>query len=215
MPISVVLFDLDNTLYSRHNGVHTELEQHMDAYVAKALNLDVVEAHRVRKRMYERYGTTLRGMLEEYQINPEDYLAYVHNLALDRYLRPDAELDRLIGGLHSQLAIFTNSPGEHARRVLHGLGLTHHFPQIFDLRFFEFRSKPDPFGYQRALDLLGVDGRDVALVEDSARNLEPARALGMTTILVREPPASGPPPAADLVVEDVYQAVRGLLDMGA
>lgn len=215
MPISVVLFDLDNTLYSRHNGVHAELEQHMDTYVARSLKLDTTAAHTIRKRLYERYGTTLRGMMEEYHIDAEEYLAFVHNIALERYLRPDAELDQLIGALQAQRVIFTNSPSEHAQRVLTALGLRHHFPQIFDLRFFEFRSKPDPFGYRRALDLLGVEGHTVALVEDSPRNLAPARELGMRTILVCEPPLTGASAEADLVVTDVYQAIHGLLEWGA
>ena len=52
------------------------------------------------------------------------------------------------------------------------------------MRAVNFVSKPDPRAYERILDLIGARGDECVLIEDNARNLRPAKALGMTTILV-------------------------------
>ncbi len=34
----------------------------------------------MQKDYYKRYGTTLRGLMEEHGIAPDDFLAYVHDI---------------------------------------------------------------------------------------------------------------------------------------
>jgi putative hydrolase of the HAD superfamily len=55
-----------------------------------------------------------------------------------------------------------------------------------DVRDMEYESKPQPAAYQRICDLLGVRPEECLIVEDNVRNLQPAKALGMTTVLVRD-----------------------------
>ena len=207
MAISTVLFDLDNTLYPATSGVMTGVDGRISAYVQKLLGLNEAEARVIQKRYYGDYGTTLGGLLQHHQVDAEDYLHYVHDFALETLLAADAELDRLLGDLPATKAVFTNSPTEYARRVLAALGIEQHFTHIFDVRFAEFKPKPDPLVYQRVIDALGADARASILVEDTPKNLPPARALGMTTILVGEPR----PDFAGLIdytVPDVLEAVR-------
>jgi putative hydrolase of the HAD superfamily len=120
-------------------------------------------------------------------------------------LKLDAELDAALARLPAVKAIFTNSPREHAERVLKAMGLAHHFEHIFDLRYFNFVAKPDPACYQHVLDILGVDGAEALLLEDTPRNLRPAKALSMTTILIGDECVDCD--AADYQVEDVQQAL--------
>ena len=118
----------------------------------------------------------------------------------------------LLSRLQATKAIFTNSPAGYARRVLQVLGIERHFSHIFDIRFSGFQPKPDPAVYQSVLDALNVAGHEALLVEDTAKNLAPARALGMTTILIGE--ASPDSTAlADYVVPDVLAAIRVALEL--
>jgi putative hydrolase of the HAD superfamily len=212
MPIAAVLFDLDNTIYPASSGLMGGIDVRINAYVKNLLGLDDAEALRIRKQYYAEYGTTLNGLQRHHAVDPEHYLEFVHDVAIESFLAADAELDHLLGELHATKAIFTNSPDGYARRVLQVLGIERHFAQIFDIRFSGFLPKPDPAVYQSVLDTLGVAGPTAVLVEDTAKNLAPARALGMTTILLGE---SAPEAAAlaDYVVTDVLAAIRVALDL--
>ncbi|HEX5691775.1 MAG TPA: HAD-IA family hydrolase, partial [Roseiflexaceae bacterium] len=160
------------------------------------------------------YGTTLRGLQQHHTVDVEDYLAYVHDLALESFLASDAELDRLLSEIRALKAVFTNAPGDYARRVLTILGIERHFEQIFDIRFHAFEPKPEPAVYQRVLDALGVPAAETVFLEDTPKNLLPARALGMHTILIGadETPAAD---FADHVVPDILAALRIVLDLEA
>ena len=119
-----------------------------------------------------------------------------------------------LGEVDAVKAIFTNAPGDYARRVLAALGIERHFEHMFDIRFHTFRPKPDPAAYERVLATLGVVGAEVAFLEDTACNLLPARALGMTTILVGDMPRQGEV-AADHVAPDILAALRFVLELQA
>ena len=74
------IFDLDNTLYPRHTNLFAQVDTRIRDYVQRLLKVDAEEAHRIQKDYYRRYGTTLRGLMEERGIQPDDFLAYVHDI---------------------------------------------------------------------------------------------------------------------------------------
>ena len=207
MAIRAVLFDLDNTIYPASSGLMQGIDQRIGEFVQQSLGLSEAESLRLRRRYYAEFGTTLRGLQKHHDhIEAESYLEYVHDLALDALLVSDERLDTNLAALRVRKAIFTNSPREHAERVLQALGIAHHFERIFDLRFFEFVCKPEPSCYSRVLQELGVAGDETMLIEDTVVNLPPARELGMTTILIDE--HEQPNPLADYVVSDIVAAVE-------
>ena len=207
MPLSAVLFDLDNTIYPASSGVMKSVDVRITEYVRNLLGIDIQQAQELRRHYYLTYGTTLNGLQCHHDVDAEHYLGYVHDLAIESFLTSDAELDHLLSELAATKAIFTNSPAEYARRVLRAMGIERHFEHVFDIRYSGFRPKPDPAVYQSVLDTLGVAGAATILVEDTAKNLPPARALGMTTILVGAP-STADAALADHVVPDVLAAVR-------
>lgn len=185
MTIRAILFDLDNTLYPASSGVMQQLDRRIGQYLQERLGLSVEESSTLKRHYYATYGTTLRGLQQHYNhVETDEYLQFVHDVALDAYLQYDAELDAALERLSVVKIIFTNSPREHAERVLKAMGLAHHFERIFDLRYFNFVAKPNPECYQHVLDQLGIDGSEALLLEDTAHNLPPARMLGMTTMLI-------------------------------
>jgi putative hydrolase of the HAD superfamily len=187
MSIQAIIFDLDNTLYPASSGVMAQIDQRIGEYVRQRLGVGEEEALLIRRTYCETFGTTLRGLLHHRtDVHTDEYLEFVHNIEIEALLRFDAELDAALAALNVPKIIFTNAPREHAERVLKAMGLAHHFERIFDLRHFNFVGKPDPAAYQHVLEYLGVPGTAALMLEDSAYNLPPAKALGMTTMLVGE-----------------------------
>ena len=210
MPITTVLFDLDNTIYPASSGLLKGIDVRINEYMRGTLGLDAQSALELRQQYYAEFGTTLRGLQEHHEVDPEHYLEYVHDVAIESFLASDAELDHLLSELRAQKVIFTNSPADYARRVLQVLGIERHFSHVFDVRFSGFQPKPDPLVYQSVLDTLQIDGAQAILVEDTPRNLPPARALGITTILLAEDDPLG---LADYLVPDVLAAIRVALEL--
>ena len=214
MPISAVLFDLDNTIYPASSGVMKGIDVRITEYVQNLLGLEIEQAQELRGHYYRTYGTTLSGLQRHHAVDAEHYLGHVHDLAVESFLTSDAELDQLLSELTATKAIFTNSPAEYARRVLRAMGIERHFEHVFDIRFHVFQPKPDPTAYQRVLGALDVVGAEVAFLEDTPCNLRPARALGMTTILIGEG-SQQDEAAADYVAPDILAALRVVLELQA
>jgi putative hydrolase of the HAD superfamily len=217
MRFDTILFDLDNTLYPASSGVDDALRVRMNAFVQRIVGCDEETAAAMRRAYFLAHGTTLRGLQSEYSFDVEDYLEYVHDLELDGLVAADAELDRLLDQIGARKVIFTNASSEHAARVLGQLGIARHFDRIFDIRYARFEPKPHPAAYRRILTELEARPANTILIEDTARNLPPARALGITTVLLAQPAhgaigdALAEPHHADMVVPDVRTALRHLL----
>ena len=182
--LQYILFDLDETLYPSRSGLMAEIGELMSQFMEEQLDMPPSEVPALREHYYLTYGTTMRGLQIHHGIDPEDYLAYVHDLPLEDYIGPNDELDRVLAEIETEKTIFTNASAEHARRVLAILGIKRHFDCIIDVRAMGYMSKPDPEAYQRALEILGVSGDECLIVDDRARNLTPAKELGMITVLV-------------------------------
>jgi putative hydrolase of the HAD superfamily len=210
MTIRASLFDLDSTLYPASLGFQDLLDARIMIYMSELLGISIDEARVIRRGYFSTYGTTLRGLQLHHQVDTEEYLAFIHDLPFDQYLHPDATLDALLGQLQGEKAIFTNSPIEHTQRTLNHLGITHHFNYIFDIRFQQFHPKPDIVGYQQALGILGIPGREAVMIEDTLKNLAPARSLGMATIYIADTAPVGDEHPADIVVTDIYQAIHAI-----
>lgn len=199
--LKYILFDLDETLYPSQCGLMAAISELMSRYMEERLGLPPAEVLALRERYYRVYGTTMRGLQIHHGIDPEDYLAYVHNLPLEDYIGRNEELDRVLNEIEIEKIVFTNATREHAWRVLNILGVAHHFSRIIDVRDVGYVTKPDPEAYRRVLELLGVEGHECLIVDDKARNLAPAKELGMTTVLV----GSEVTAHVDFVIADVTE----------
>jgi putative hydrolase of the HAD superfamily len=182
-PINAWVFDLDNTLYPRHIDLFRQVDARIRDYVQRLLNLEPEEAQRVQKDYYRRYGTTLRGLMEEHAILPDDFLEYVHDIDHSP-VEPNPRLAAAIGRLPGRKFILTNGSRAHAEKVAERLGVTNHFEDIFDIVRSDLLPKPNRETYDRFLAKTGVEPTTAAMFEDLARNLVVPQALGMATVLV-------------------------------
>jgi putative hydrolase of the HAD superfamily len=178
------IFDLDNTLYRADSGVFARIDARMTEFVAGLLGKPPEEARRIQKDLYREHGTTLSGLIAVHGIDPEPYLNYVHDIALDD-LAPDTNLAFAIARLPGRRYIFTNGCRHHAARILARLGVADLFHEIWDIRTFAFTPKPDPAAYDRVIAQAGIVPAKAAMFDDIARNLVPAHALGMTTVWLK------------------------------
>jgi putative hydrolase of the HAD superfamily len=177
------IFDLDNTLYPADCNLFAQIDQRMGAFISELMGVDLIEARRVQKDYYHRYGTTLSGLMHEHKLPPERFLDYVHDIDLS-VVAASPELGTAIENLPGHKYIFTNGSRRHAERVAEKLGVLHHFEDIFDIVSGEYVPKPSPEAYDRFLKAHGLDGRSSAMFEDIPHNLEAPHALGMATVLV-------------------------------
>jgi len=197
-----ILFDLDNTLYSPRSGLMAELDRRISEYFARHLHLQVPQAERLQAEYCWEYGSCTNGVLKNARLDLDRFLREVHEIDVRRHLSADPSLVKVLTRLPLQKWVFTNAPLEYARRVLDALGITRHFRGVFDIRFLDFVGKPDPQAYHRVLAALRARADECVMVEDTPRNLLPAGALGMTTVLISHH-ASLPPAGVDAVLPDL------------
>jgi len=181
--IDVWLFDLDNTLYPAHCDLFAQVDVLINRYVAKLLDVKLDEARVVQKGYFQRYGTTLRGLMLDHGVDPHHYMDFVHDIDLapvDAAPELDAALHRLPG----RKLIFTNGSRQHAINVSTKLGIAGHFEAIFDIADCDFLPKPALEPYQRLVSRHALDPFKTIFFDDMDRNLAPAAELGMTTVWV-------------------------------
>jgi putative hydrolase of the HAD superfamily len=177
------VFDLDNTLYPHHLNLWQQVDQRIRDYIARYLDLTHEAAFRLQKDYYKRYGTTMRGMMAEHGMDPDDYLEIVHQIDHSP-LEPNPALGDAIERLPGRKLILTNGTRKHAEAVMRRLEIDRHFEDVFDIAAADLEPKPMPQVYDRFLKRHGVDPARAAMFEDLARNLEVPHRLGMTTVLV-------------------------------
>lgn len=177
------VFDLDNTLYPHHLNLWQQVDERIRNYVARFLDVTHEEAFRLQKDYYRRYGSTLRGMMAEHGINPDEFLDFVHQIDHSP-LMPNPALGAALEKLPGRKLILTNGSRKHAETVMRRLAVHHHFEDVFDIVAAELEPKPLAQTYDRFLARHEVAPTRAAMFEDLARNLEVPHALGMTTVLV-------------------------------
>ncbi len=207
-PFNVVFFDLDETLYPKGNGIWRGISVRINSYLQEQLGLPPETAEQIRSEYLETFGTTLNGLMKNFQIDPIKYLDYVHDIPIEDYLHPDPSLRSCLASIAARRVIFTNADRKHALRVLTRLGVDDMFEQIVDILALNWINKPREPAYQQALELCGnPDPSKCVLVDDRIQNIMPAAALGMTTVLVSD---EGDNPDACHTIPSVKQLLEVL-----
>ena len=196
------VFDLDNTLYPRHCDLFAQIDWKMTDYVAELLDMPKPEARVLQKELYRSHGTTLRGLMERYHIDPHDFLDKVHDIDYSP-VEPNPVLGDLIAALPGRKHIFTNGDVPHARRTTDRLGITDHFHEVFDIVASDLVPKPAEGPYVKFLESHAVDPLKAAMFEDMPRNLDVPKKFGMRTVLVV--PAQGSEHSAEAWEHEVSQ----------
>ena len=201
--IDAWIFDLDNTLYPASANLFTHIDRRMTQFVGDLLGLDPAEAFRVQKEYFHAHGTTLAGLMAKHDVDPAAFLAYVHDIEMD-VLEQDAPLAAALAKLPGRKLVFTNGDVPYATRVLDRLGLSDSFAGIHDIHATAYRPKPHASAYAGLCAAWEIDPTTALFAEDMARNLVPAKAIGMTTVWVDNGSEQGPEAARDHIDYTVH-----------
>jgi putative hydrolase of the HAD superfamily len=183
-----ILFDLDNTLYSARHGLEEGVSRRIRTFLARHFGVSEEEAWKRRNTgMGLSYGTTLEWLVTEEGLrDAESYFAFIHPDDEAENLHPEPGLREFLEGLDLPLAILTNSPLEHAGRILKKLGIEDLFDPVVDIRRNNFSSKPRPEVYLRTLELLGADPGKTFFVDDNPSYTEGFLKIGGRALLLDE-----------------------------
>lgn len=191
MHTKVFLIDLDDTLYARSSGLWPAIKHRISLYMIEKMKMPVEEVPAIRKYLFETYGTTLRGLKAEYDIDEMAYLDFVHDVNHAEYLQPDLRLREMLEAYPQKKFIFTNADKKHADRVIDALGLNGLFEEIIDILAIWPYCKPQKEAFEIALKHTGLAAVETVFIDDSPANIVGARALGFQTVLIAEN-GSGP-----------------------
>lgn len=182
----LVVFDLDGTLIDSIGDIATSANESLvEAYGESArLSREVVRgfvgggARQLIERCLEAVG---RPQGETARVFERFLAAYGSRLTETTRLYPGMEetLDTLASSV--KLAVLTNKPGAMSRAIVDQLGLAHRFVAVVggdDLA----SKKPDPQGLLGIAAQANVPPEEVALVGDSAVDIQTARNAGAIAV---------------------------------
>lgn len=180
---SVIFFDCDDCLYKNDWRTANALTAKIESITTRELGLDGGAAY----ALYKKYGTCLRGLMEEKILRSarevDDFLIRAHDVPLE--IERDEALRGMLERIETPKWVFTASAAAHARRCLAALGIDDLFEGIIDVRAVGFETKHSPKAYEAAMRIAGVEDPAACLfLDDSVSNMRAARAMGWTNVLV-------------------------------
>ena len=181
--INTWIFDLDNTLYSADSGIFQQVHDLMGKFVSSHLNIDIEDAKIIQKNYYKQHGTTLRGMMDNHGVDPDHFLAEVHNLDYS-IVGPNHKLNEALKKLQGRKIIYTNANMQHALDVLERIELSNFFDEIYDIKMANYIPKPELAPYEQMIAQFDIETKSSAMFDDIAKNLVPAKAVGFTSVWI-------------------------------
>jgi putative hydrolase of the HAD superfamily len=182
--IETWVFDLDNTLYPASCGLFPLVQERMNDYICALLGVSMDEAQALRAQYFREHGTTMHGLMAVHRVDPHEFMAFVHNVDL-ACVPANPALVAALRGLAGRKLVYTNGSVPHAENLLQHLGIADQFDDIFDIVASDFAPKPSAAPFDEFVRRYAVEPRRALMIEDMAKNLAPAAALGMTTAWVK------------------------------
>lgn len=208
--VTAWVFDMDDTLYPPAQGVMKLVQARINAFMVEAVGLPSDEARALQRQFLDEHGTTLAGLMANYAVDPEHFLREVHDVPLDT-LEPSPRLAGLLRALPGRRFVLTNGARCHAQRVLDRIGVTDLFDGVFCIEDMDLVPKPAPATFRHFLERFVIDPRQAAFFDDTPKNLLPAKALGMTTVLTNDGLGRPLVGGADLTVGDLTDFLEELV----
>ena len=181
--ISTWIFDLDNTLYSADSGIFQQVHTLMSKFVSTHLNIDIKKATELQRKYYRQHGTTLRGLMDNHNVDPDHFLSEVHQLDYS-IVGPNFKLNRELKKLKGRKIIYTNANRQHANDILIRLELTNMFDEIFDIKTANYIPKPEASPYEQIISEFNIDPITTIMFDDIAKNLVPAKNVGFASVWI-------------------------------
>ena len=179
------IFDLDGTLYGQNmlEKVFGQVSKRMGEFISQKLNVDLKRAKELQTNYFHKYNTSLNGLMIHHNIDPQEFLKYVHEINLD-FLKKDVVLREELLKLDAKKYIYTNGSAAHIKQIIKSLGIEDLFDGTFDIVDANYVPKPSVEPCKAMVKKFNIDPKEAVFIEDIAINLEPAKKLGMKTVWV-------------------------------
>ena len=181
--IDTWVFDLDNTLYSAESGIFQQVHDLMGKFVSNALKIDIKKAKELQKKYFIKHGTTLRGLMDNHNIDPDTFLEEVHKLDYS-IIGPNKNLNDELAKLNGKKIIYSNANNTHINQILNRLNLTNMFDEIYDIKMANYIPKPEIQPYKDIIKKFRINPKKTIMFDDIAKNLVPAKKLGFTSVWI-------------------------------
>jgi len=203
----VWIFDLDNTLHDARPHIFPSMHGQMNAWLMRRYGLDEDGANALRRFFWERYGTTLKGVVRHYGEDPKKFIGETHRFPeLGAMVVGESALGHALARLGGRRLVFSNAPRHYVEEVLRALGVARWFDAVYTIESTRYRPKPAFNGFRLLLRAHNLEAHRCALVDDMPDNLRAAKRLGMSTVWVSEDARR--PHFADLRVRSVVELPR-------
>lgn len=188
-----LILDLDNTMYPKSSGLDEAMRQRIVLYLVERHGLSFEQATELRQRYVREFGLSLPGIMRDFPVDVADYQAFIHDVDISCYIKPDPALRGFLDRCSLSKVIFTNSSNDHVARVLDALGIKEAaFTRIIDYTGAGFRSKPQPEAFEAMLAQVGAEGPECIMVDDLPKTVCVAKKqFGMRCVLVDEDETGG------------------------
>ena len=175
------IFDCDGVLYKDLDAVFGQVSRRMTEYISKNLNLDLKKAKELQTNYFHKYNTSLNGLLIHHDVKAEEFLEYVHDIDLE-FMEKDLVLREELLKLNAKKFVFTNGSHDHVKNITKCLGIDDLFDGVFDITDCNFIPKPSLDPYKILIKKFNINPKGTIFIDDIAKNLEPAKKLGMKTV---------------------------------
>ncbi|MEI7757443.1 MAG: pyrimidine 5'-nucleotidase [Bacteroidota bacterium] len=179
------IFDLDDTLHDASSKIFPRINQSMTAYVSHKLNISLANAHQLRDEYWKIYGATLKGLIKNHGVDPQEFLLNTHDAEeLSKFVKQSHALENTLKKLKGKKIVFTNAPLHYAMAIIKALRIQKYFSGIYSIESTNYNPKPSPYAFRKILKQLGKKSNQCVMVEDNLANLKTAHKIGMQTVLV-------------------------------
>ena len=178
--IKNILFDCDGVLYSDLEAVFGQVSRKMTEYISSKLNVDLKKAKELQTNYFHKYNTSLNGLMIHHEIDPKEFLDFVHDIDLS-FLEKDTALRYELENINLRKFVFTNGSYNHVKHITTTLGIDDQFDGIFDIVDAEYHPKPEAKAFDLMVEKFKIDPKETLYIEDIAKNLSIGKERGTIT----------------------------------
>ena len=178
--IKNILFDCDGVLYQDLEAVFGQVSRKMTEYISNKLNVDLKKAKELQTNYFHKYNTSLNGLMIHHEIDPKEFLDFVHDIDLS-FLEKDTALRHELENINLRKFVFTNGSHDHVKHITSTLGIDDQFDGIFDIVDAEYHPKPEAKAFDLMIEKFKIDPKETLYIEDIAKNLSIGKERGTIT----------------------------------
>jgi putative hydrolase of the HAD superfamily len=200
----VWFFDLDNTLHDAQAHIFPSMNAQIGQYLMRRFGIDEAAANAMRRGFWEKYGTTMNGLVRHHGTSPAEFLRATHQFPelADMVVHENA-VRHALARLPGRKIIYSNAPRHYVDVVVRKLGVARFFDAVYSIENTRYLGKPSTAGFRMLLRKHHLDPARCALVDDMLENLRTAKRLGLATVWVSSEKKSVP--YVDLRISSVTQ----------